>query len=444
MDLNIYSKPRSRIFYGWWIVAVGVLTQIAGVFSLSSTLSIFLKPVTEDLGVSRGAVSLVRTGAIIVRAAMAPLVGPIVDRRGGRKLIVAGAVIAAAGYFLLSRVQEFWQFFLIRCTLVVAGDTLMGSVVVMVIIARWFVRKRGRAIAIANLGTGVAKVTMPLLAAALFVSVGWRQSWALFAVFTLLLVVGPALLFIRSSPEEMGLRPDGEAASPAEKDPAAASPTVQGVADADVPWTRGEALRTRAFWLLGITFGIANIGIAGLNLHIFSFVTDLGHPALTAATVMSTVALTQLASTLLWGLVAERMDIRKAAMAQFLIQAVGIIVALTSARLDLLYTGFFVYGIGLGGSFVLREVVWANFFGRISLGTVRGMGVFLTNVMAACGAPFFGFLFDLTGGYTLSFTVFVGALLASAFLIMNVQAPKKAGIGHQELGIGGKTGSRDI
>jgi len=425
VDLNTYSKPRGRIFYGWWIVAVGVLTQIAGVFSLSSTLSIFLKPVTEDLGVSRGAFSLVRTGEIVVGAVMAPLVGPIVDRRGGRKLIVAGAVIASAGYFLLSRVQEFWQFFLIRCTLVVAGDTLMGSVVVMVIIARWFVRKRGRAIAIANLGTGIAKVSMPLLAAALFVSVGWRQSWALFAIFTLLLVVGPALLFIRNSPEEMGLRPDGEPAPLPENDPAA-SPAVRAVVDADVTWTRREALRTRAFWLLGITFGIANIGIAGLNLHIFSFVTDLGHPALTAATVMSTVALTQLASTLLWGFVAERMDIRKAAMAQFLIQAAGIIVALTSARLDLLYAGFFVYGIGLGGSFVLREVVWANYFGRISLGTVRGMGVFLTNVFAACGAPFFGFLFDLTGSYTLSFAVFVAALLASAFLIMNVQAPKKS------------------
>lgn len=425
MDLNTYSKPRGRIFYGWWIVAVGVLTQIAGVFSLSSTLSIFLKPVTEDLGVSRGAFSLVRTGEIVVGAVMAPLVGPIVDRRGGRKLIFAGAVIAGAGYFLLSRVQEFWQFFLIRCTLVVAGDTLMGSVVVMVIIARWFVRKRGRAIAIANLGTGIAKVSMPLLAAALFVSVGWRQSWALFAIFTLLLVVGPALLFIRNSPEEMGLRPDGEPAPLPENDPAA-SPAARAAVDADVAWTRREALRTRAFWLLGITFGIANIGIAGLNLHIFSFVTDLGHPALTAATVMSTVALTQLASTLLWGFVAERMDIRKAAMAQFLIQAAGIIVALTSARLDLLYAGFFVYGIGLGGSFVLREVVWANYFGRISLGTVRGIGVFLTNIFAACGAPFFGFLFDLTGSYTLSFTVFVAALLASAFLIMNVQAPKKS------------------
>jgi MFS family permease len=426
VDLDSYPKQRtSRIFFGWWIVAVGVLTQIAGVFSLSSTLSIFLKPVTEDLGVSRGAFSLVRTGEILIAALIAPIAGPFIDRGGARKLIVTGAIIASLGYILLSRVQEFWQFFLIRCTLVVAGDTLMGALVVMVIISRWFVRKRGRAIAIANLGTGVAKVTMPLIAAALFVSVGWRDSWALFGIFTFLVVVGPALALVRNSPEEMGLRPDGDPESrsaPSAASTAAASRVLLG---ADVPWTRAEALRTRAFWLLGVTFGIANVGIAGLNLHIFSFVTDLGHPAITAATVMSTVAFTQLGSTMFWGLLAERIDIRKAAMVQFLTQAVGLVLALISAHLALIYVGFFIYGIGLGGSFLLREVVWANFFGRISLGTVRGMGVFLTNIFAACGAPFFGFLFDATGGYMLSFVLFIIALLTSAFLILTVEPPIK-------------------
>jgi MFS family permease len=429
VDLDSYPKQRTgRIFYGWWIVAVGVLTQIAGVFSLSSTLSIFLKPVTEDLGISRGAFSLVRTGEILVGALIAPFVGPVIDRRGGRKLIVAGAIIASVGYFLLSRVQEFWQFFLVRCTLVVVGDTIMGSLVVVVIISRWFVRKRGRAIAVANLGTGVAKVSMPLIAAALFVTVGWRQSWTLFAVSTLLLVVGPALALIRNSPEEMGLSPDGAPARARAEDPPAQTAAARASIADDIAWTRGEALRTRAFWLLGITFGIANIGIAGLNLHIFSFVTDLGHPAITAATIMSTVALTQLGSTMFWGLLAERTDIRKAAMVQFLTQAAGLTVALTSASLALVYAGFFIYGIGLGGSFVLREVVWANFFGRVSLGTVRGMGVFLTNIFAACGAPFFGFLFDVTGGYTLSFALFVAALLTSAFLIVSVKPPQKTTI----------------
>jgi cyanate permease len=194
---------------------------------------------------------------------------------------------------------------------------------------------------------------------------------------------------------------------------------------ADVPWTRAEALRTRAFWLLVITFGVASVGIAGLNLHVFAFVTDLGYPPITAAAMMSTIAFTQLGSTLFWGLLAERIDIRKAAMGQFLTLTLGLTIAVTSPQLRFVYAGFFLYGIGLGGSFVLREVVWANYFGRLSLGTVRGMGMLLTQIFSASGAPFFGFLFDATGSYFISFTLFAGALLLSAVLIMLVQPPKK-------------------
>ena len=423
------SEKRHRIFYGWYIVGVGVLTQIAGVFSLSSTLSVFLKPITEDLGVSRGAFSLVRTVEVLVSAVIAPFIGPLMDRQSGRWLLVVGAVVAGAGYLLLSRVQEFWQFFLLRCSLVVMGDTLMGSLVVMVIISRWFIRKRGRAIAIASLGTGIAKVTMPLIAASLFVWIGWRQTWAVFGILALLLVVGPALAFIRARPEEMGLQPDGEplphptAISP--ESGAKLSAAQRQALAADVPWSRAEALRTRSFWLLVFTFGIASVGIAGLNLHVFAFVTDIGYPPIMAATFMSTIAFTQLGSTLFWGFLAERVDIRKAAMVQFLTQAVGLTLAIASRQLQFVYAGFFLYGIGLGGSFVLREVVWANYFGRLSLGTVRSMGMFLTNVFAACGAPFFGFLFDATGSYYISFTLFAVALLASALLVMLVRPPNK-------------------
>jgi OFA family oxalate/formate antiporter-like MFS transporter len=428
-DQSGYRQGHRRIFYGWWIVGIGALTQIAGVFSLSSTLSVFLKPITDDLGVSRGAFSLVRTSEVLVSAALAPFVGPLIDRHGGRSLIVIGAIVASLGYMLLSRVQEFWQFFLLRCTLVVVGDTLMGSMVVMVIISRWFIRKRGRAIAIANLGTGIAKVSMPLLAASLFVWVGWRETWTVFGILALALVVWPTLAFLRSSPEEMGLHPDGEPVPrPMESSvhgETELSATQRQALAADVPWTRVEALRTRAFWLLVITFGIASVGIAGLNLHVFAFVTDLGYPPITAATIMSTIAITQLGSTLFWGLLAERVDIRKAAMGQFLTQTLGLTIAVTSTQLRFVYVGFFLYGIGLGGSFVLREVVWANYFGRLSLGTVRGMGMFLTQIFSASGAPFFGFLFDATGSYFISFTLFSSALLLSAGLIMLVQPPKK-------------------
>ena len=84
--------------------------------------------------------------------------------------------------------------------------------------------------------------------------------------------------------------------------------------------------RLPTFWLLVVTFGIASVGIAGLNLHIFSYVTDIGYSPLIAASFMSTIALTQLGSTLVWGVLADRFDIRKVSCIQFLIQGVGLIV----------------------------------------------------------------------------------------------------------------------
>jgi cyanate permease len=175
-----------------------------------------------------------------------------------------------------------------------------------------------------------------------------------------------------------------------------------------------------------MTFGIASIGIAGLNLHIFSFVTDIGHSPLIAASFMSTIALTQLGSTLVWGALADKFDIRKVSCVQFLIQGLGLVIVLSSARIEFVYLGFFLYGTGLAGSFVLREVIWANFFGRTSLGTVRGLSLFFSHLFAAAGAPFFGFLHDRMGSYDLSFTIFACALFTSACLILLARPPRQS------------------
>jgi MFS family permease len=423
------GAKQPRFFYGWYIVGVGILVNIAGTFAFSSTLSIFLKPITQELEVTRGAFSLIRTFEIGVAAMIVPLLGPWIDRHGGRGVLVLGVLMEGAGLLLSSQVQSFWQFALVRCSLVIAGEALLGSLVINVTIAQWFVRKRGRAMGIANLGTGIAKFSIPLVAASLFVLIGWRGTWAVFGIVAPLLVVAPALLLIRRSPEDVGLHPDGEApiqsagGSAAGRDTPAADP--RATLATDQAWTRAEVLRLPTFWLLVITFGIASVGIAGLNLHIFSYVTDIGYSPLIAASFMSTIALTQLGSTLLWGMLADRFDIRKVSCIQFLIQGAGLITAITSGQIHLAYLGFFLYGTGLAGSFVLREVIWANFFGRTSLGTVRGLSLFFSHLFAASGAPFFGFLHDRMGSYNLSFLIFSCALFTSAFLILLAKPPKR-------------------
>ena len=420
------TTNESKFFYGWTIVAVGFLAHIASAFSISSTLSVFVKPLSSDLGVSRGVLSLIRSGEVLIGAFAAPLVGPLIDRYGGKWLMAVGGVISGIGFLLLGQARDFWQFLIFRWLLVSPGDSLMGQMVVNVSISRWFVRMRGRALALAGMGHGMAKVAMPLLAASLILHTGWRGAWAVFGLVTLALVVGPALLFMRRRPEDMGLLPDGqsqhESEAPAHE---AGSARARPSAPEDVAWSRSEALRTPAFWLIVITFGVAHVGVSGLNLHVFSFVSDQGHSSMVAALVMSTIAFMQFSTPIVWGLLAERSDIARLIMAKFLIQAAGISLALSSPGVLPLYSGFFLYGIGMGGTSILAEMIWANYFGRISLGKIRGMGSLLTHAFSAGGPPFFGFLFDATQSYLLSFSIFIGLLFASAILSLFLRTPNK-------------------
>ena len=395
---------------------------------MSSTLSVFLKPLTEDLAVSRGLFSLLRSGEILIGAAMAPLVGPLVDRYGGRWLMAGGALVAGVGFILLSQVSSYWQFLALRWTLITIGGVFMCHMVVSVTISRWFVRRRGRAIAIASLGQGLSKVFIPVVTATLFVWVGWRWTWAIFGLITLILIVVPALIFMRRSPEDMGLKPDGDDVSDERAGATATGKrdsSASAVAADATAWSWREVIGTDTFWIVCFIYGMANIGIAGLNLHVFAYVTDIGFSPLVAATVLSIIASTQLGSTLIWGFVSERMEIRRSSMLMFLVQAFGLTVVIATSAVAPLYAGFLLYGIGLGGGWVLQEVVWAHYFGRVSLGTVRGLGILVTHAFGAAGAPFFGFVHDLTGSYSSSFMAFVVALVMAALMSLVVRPPRK-------------------
>jgi MFS family permease len=140
---------------------------------------------------------------------------------------------------------------------------------------------------------------------------------------------------------------------------------------------------------------------------------------------MSIIASMQLASPLAWGILAERIGTRYAATLRFVIQGIGLAVAILTGDLLCLYAGFFLYGVGLGGNMVLPDILWADYFGRRSLGRIRGLGLLISHFLAAIGPPFFGFLFDLTGGYGLPFAIFGGVLVISAILSLLLKPPRR-------------------
>ncbi len=423
---TIRGTGKPRIFYGWYIVGTGFVVQLACPFYLSSTLGVLLKSITADLGVSRGTFSLMRSLELVAYAAVAPGVGSLLDRYGARRLMVIGAVISVGGFLLLGYARTFWEFTLIRVGPVSIGHALVCYFVVNVTISRWFVKKRGRAVAIAHLGQGLSKTTISVVVANLLTAIGWRRIWMLCGGLVVFLILIPAAVWMRRSPEDMGLHPDG-ASGPYEADPTsrADSSRSAGPVPAETTWTRREAASTSAFWLITLIFSTVDLGIAGFNLHVFSFISDMGYSITQAGTVVMVMAGTQLGSGLLLGFISERMSVRKSTALMFVVQAAGLVTAMQTAELTWLYAAFFLYGFGLGGAQVLQEVMWANYFGRISLGTVRGLSVPILLLFAAAGAPFFGYLYDHTGSYDLSLTLFIAVQILCAGLTLLIRRPVK-------------------
>lgn len=415
-----------RYFYGWNIVAVAFLANMASAFQLSSTFGVFYKPMAQEIFWSRTAFSALRSIEQIFQGLVAPFLGGLLDKRGARDIMVVGALLAGGALIALSQAKGLWDIYLIRVLFFTTGMLFIGNMTTNIAISNWFIKRRGRATGFSNTGTSLAKVFIAPVATLLIAAVGWRATWALFGTLTWLMVVLPAALLMRRRPEDMGLRPDGEGEHGGEAvGGKAIVETMRASLEGEVRWTRREALKTRALWLIVITFGVASVGIAGLNLHLIPYLTDEGFSPQVAAFALSATAFSQLVGTLAWGFIVERIDVRYAAMSKFLLQAGGLALLTASVGVASVFLSLCVYGFGGSGSIVIQDVIWANYFGRRSLGAVRSLGMPMTTLLSALGPLFFGYLYDLNQSYKGSFTYFTLALFFSAFLILWCKPPEK-------------------
>src|SRR5581483_563468 len=139
---------RPAVFYRWYIVGVALVAQFVAAGTSTYAAGVFLKPMTQDLGWSRGDFSAVQTVSTFVRGLLGLFIGVQLDKRGPRSLMFAGGVIAGAALILLSAVHSLWQFYLVRGVGQTAGNAMLGNLVVNVTLSRWFVARRGMAVAI--------------------------------------------------------------------------------------------------------------------------------------------------------------------------------------------------------------------------------------------------------------------------------------------------------
>ncbi|MEX2230405.1 MAG: MFS transporter [Dehalococcoidia bacterium] len=418
------ARERPRVYYGYYIVGAALLAQFIAVGTQGSVSGAFFKPMSDDLGWTRAEFTYAQTVGRFMMAFAGFFIGVYVDRYGGRRLMLIGGTILAASLFAVSGVTALWQWVLLRGLIFTIGAALIGNLVVNVTLSKWFVEKRGRVIGVSAMGVSLAGVVMPLLMTWVIDSWGWRAAWQVLAAGSLM-VIYPAALIMRRQPEDHGLHPDGKSDEEVARGGGAAAQR-----DFDNSFTRGEALRTPALYMIVLAFGLGGVGIGAMLLQTIPFLTDEGFSRTTAALMSTTMSVPALVSKPVWGWFMDKWDARALAAAGFTMSGVAMVVIVLAARqnaLGPLVVGFLLMGWGFGGQIPLQETIWASYFGRRYLGAVRSVAMPFSLFLGAGGPLAVSFYFDFVGNYDGAFFA-IGALWGlAAVLVLLVRRPRRPG-----------------
>ena len=379
---------------------------------------------TGDLGWTAAEYTLGGSAAVAVGGFVGFVIGPYIDRYGARPLMLMGACVYAVAFLGMSRIETLWQFIVLSMVAGGVAFSFSGGLVVNVALSKWFVVRRGWAIALGSSGVSLAGLIMPVAMTSVVDSMGWRDAYLVLSVLTFVIIV-PVALVMRRQPEDYGLLPDGT------KPGAGLSGRSKKAADAQAldaanSYTRGEALRTPAIWLLIVGYGSNIMAISAVLVHAIPFMTDNGLTRTEAALALALNGGANLSSKFVWGYLLQRVHVRYLSAMALCTGATGVVLMLVSAQtgwLGLMFVAFFCWGFGFGGTVPLGEFIWAKYFGRVYIGAVRGVGVPFTIVLGASGPLIAGLYFDRVGSYEGVFAALVAVYLTGALAILASRDP---------------------
>ena len=400
-----------------------------------TTLTVLIYPMSEELGWSRtliaGSVSVGALAALV----MSPVIGWAIDRYGARPVLVISVIVLGVVMTLLAWATIPLTFYLAFAVARIVFHTSApnGSSTVA---SRWFIRKRGRAIGVIFLFGAVGGIVFTMVATLVVDSYGLKATWITIGLIVLITSVAPSLFLVAERPEDIGLLPDGVPpdgvppdsvlgfVSASQLDPAVAVALHVTINDDD-SWTFHDAIRTKAFWLL-VFLGFAIFFVhTSVGVHMGAYFRDVGLGPTTAALAVSVSWIVSAIGSLVWGWVADRVEVRHAYSGMFLVQAASTLYLIFVAGTGGVFLAAAFIGVISSGSNVLPSIMYANYFGRNSLGKIRGLGEIGVLLGQATGPVIAGILFDVRGSYTIIFVVFVVMALGCSLLVLKARAPVK-------------------
>ena len=399
--------PFKNVYYGWAIVWASTLAAFGMAPMFGPVLGVFFTSIEEELGWSRWMISAAFTIGSATGSIFQMLSGRLLDRYGARMVVGAAGIVIAIAMLGLSWMQEPWQFWLAFG--VGRGSALAGiQVGTGVALSNWFIRKRGRTIAIRGVGQRAGQSIMPVAVFAIMAIAGWRAAFLSLAGVTALLIVLPAFFYLRRRPEDLGLSLENMSAEELEAMRTGVRRGPFGRFSRqikDVSFTLDEAKQTRAFWLLLLFVVVERFALGSINLHMVANFEDRGLSLGMAALTLSVFATVAAVTGLPWGFAFEHLHVRIGAIMMSGLMLAAALVLLVADTILLAMVFAVIFGFATGAGNIIENLLWADYFGRDHLGSIRAFGAPF-RLASPSGPLLTGLLFDTTGSYMLPFSIF--------------------------------------
>lgn len=384
---------KFKLHYAWVVLFAACMLNIASRADHGS-FGVFVEPLVELFGWSRGDISVAYSVAFIVGLPAVVIMGWLGDRFGARWLMIGAALLITAGTYLLGTITELWQFYVYYGFFVGSMGHAAFTVLLPVILTRWFDRYMGLAVGIYWAAMGIGPMIFAPVFRWLIETRGWAQAFTLIAIIVGVILVAFSFL-VRSSPQEMGLTPYGAERSPPEPH----VPVAAGIAPAGL----GEVLTRRPVWLLIAIHHVGCVGHSIILAHIVSMAIVKGVSGMEAAGVLGTLAGASAVSRFASAILAARFGGRILLTIALIGQSAPIFILFFAQEAWVFYLFALIFGLCYGGEMVGFPIINRQLFGAAApLGTIYSFQMVGAGTGMALGGWLGGFLFDVSGAYTWS------------------------------------------
>lgn len=415
---------RSRSFYGWVIVAGMAVVGFVITLMLGANVGVFIEPMREDLGIGVAPFGFAQTARLVSFAGSGFVLGRLLDRYGARIPMAAGAVLFGLAVSALGLVNAGWQIVVLFSLVGAIGFQSGQALYTTVPIAQWFVKRRGRAMALAFSGVPLGIGVSGPLTQLLINQFGWRGAWFMLGGGGSVVIILVSLLLVRRRPEDMGLVPDGPVAAASGPD-AAAQPAGAAPEAGESSWTRAEAVRTPAFWMLAVSFGLFMFGTGTLSVFRIPYFVEQGISSNVAAWSLPADSVASTALALSAGFFLDRSSLRTVAAIGFGLLILSFALTMITTSAWQMVVAMTAFGFGISTGMVVQNAIWPAYFGRANLGAIRAAAMPITLAIAAGGAPAAGLAQDYLGGFSRAWYASMLLVAIAAVLVLMARPPKR-------------------